>query len=148
MGESFNNLILEARGKTTLPLLEDIRCILMRRLQVRSEVMRAYLGPICPNIQQVLEKRKENESNCIDIWAGSLRYQINWFNGQQFVVDLADSTCLCRKWDLTGMSYGHAISVLYDKHKRPEYYVAHWYNKETYLASYKPMIYPINGSEM
>ncbi|XP_028070557.1 uncharacterized protein LOC114273018 [Camellia sinensis] len=82
------------------------------------------------------------------MWVRGLRYQINYFNGQQFVVDLGDSTCSCRKWDLTGIPCCHAISAIYDKHEQPEDYVAHWYKKETYLASYKPMIYPINGSEM
>ncbi|KAL7163535.1 hypothetical protein ACSBR2_039610 [Camellia fascicularis] len=148
MCESFNSLILEARGKTIIPLLEDIRCILMKRLQVRREVMRAYPEPICPNIQQALEKRKEDASNCIAMWAGGLRYQINCFNGQQFVVDLGDSTYSCRKWDLTGIPCCHAISAIYDKYEQPEDYVAHWYKKETYLASYEPMIYPINDSEM
>ncbi|XP_028097752.1 uncharacterized protein LOC114297512 [Camellia sinensis] len=108
MCESFNSLILEARGKTIIPLLEDIRCILMKRLQVRKEVMRAYTGPICPNIQQTLEKRKEDACNCIAMWA----------------------------------------RAIYDKHEQPKDYVAHWYKKETYLASYEPMIYLINGYEM
>ncbi|KAH7852996.1 hypothetical protein Vadar_031873 [Vaccinium darrowii] len=27
-------------------------------------------------------------------------------------------------------------------------YVAHWFRKETYMASYKPMIYPLNGMDM
>ncbi|XP_028114377.1 uncharacterized protein LOC114312339 [Camellia sinensis] len=146
--ESFNSLILDARGKTILPLLEDIRCILMKIMQIRREEIRAYEGPICPNIQKRLEKRKLDACNCIAIWAGEQKYQINYFNGQQFVVDLEDSTNSCRKWELTGIPCCYAIATIYDQHENPKKYVAHWFRKETYMASYEPLIYFINGSEI
>ena len=48
--ESFNNLILDARDKPILTMLEKIRCILMRRMHVNRAKMIKHEGHLCPKI--------------------------------------------------------------------------------------------------
>uniref|UniRef100_A0A6V7QX45 SWIM-type domain-containing protein n=1 Tax=Ananas comosus var. bracteatus TaxID=296719 RepID=A0A6V7QX45_ANACO len=38
----------------------------------------------------------------------------------QFVVDLIQKTCSCRRWDLTGLPYPHAISAMLHENLRPK----------------------------
>ncbi|KAH7866063.1 hypothetical protein Vadar_015026 [Vaccinium darrowii] len=111
--------------------------------------MRAYEGDICPNIRGRLNNRlDETGSNCIALWSGDKLYQVNCFSGQQFTCDLATHTCSCRKWDLTGFPYPHAIAAINECHEDVDDYVDHWFRKETYMKSYEPIVYPLNGKEM
>ncbi|KAH7834908.1 hypothetical protein Vadar_020838 [Vaccinium darrowii] len=149
MCESFNDTILEARGKTILPMLEDIRVTLMLRWQKRRKAMRAYNGDICPNIRSRLNKRIDDVgSNCIAQWSRERIYQVNCFNGQQFTCDLATHTCSCRRWDLTGIPCPHGIAAIHECNEDVDEYVAHWFRKETYMANYEPIIYPLHGMDM
>ncbi|KAG8362902.1 hypothetical protein BUALT_BualtUnG0025600 [Buddleja alternifolia] len=50
MSESFNSLILEARSKPIVHMLESIRVILMKRLYLRRDEMRKHNGDICPKL--------------------------------------------------------------------------------------------------
>lgn len=71
----------------------------------------------------------------------------DWFEveqkHQQFVVDLQNHSCGCRKWDMMGISCAHGFStILYDE-GNPKDYVHSYYNKDMYLLSYELIIYPI-----
>ncbi|XP_058189183.1 uncharacterized protein LOC131306774 [Rhododendron vialii] len=149
MCESFNNTILEARGKTIIPMLEEIRVIMMKRMQERREKMRGYNGVLCPNIRTRHNNRTTGASEmCIATWSGERIYQVNCFSGEQFTTYLATHTCTCRRWDLTGIPCPHAIAAINSNHENVDDYVDHWFRKETYMASYEPIIYPLNGAEM
>ncbi|KAI8572143.1 hypothetical protein RHMOL_Rhmol01G0175700 [Rhododendron molle] len=147
--ESFNDTILDARSKTIIPMLEEIRFIMMERMQKRREKMREHTDVLCPNIKSRLNKRSDYASaNCVAAWSGERIYQINCFSGEQVIVDLASHTCTCRKWDLTGFPCAHAIVAIEFNHENVDEYVAHWFTKQTYMASYEPIIYPMNGADM
>ena len=51
MCESFNGKIVPARNKPLLPMLEEIRLLLMQRMQQRREAMRKHDGVLCLNIK-------------------------------------------------------------------------------------------------
>ncbi|XP_058224864.1 uncharacterized protein LOC131334019 isoform X1 [Rhododendron vialii] len=147
--ESFNDTILDARSKTIIPMLEEIRLILMERMQKRREKMREYTGVLCPNIRCRLNKRSDYASaNCLAYWSGERIYQVHCFSGEQVTVDLTDHTCTCRKWDLTGFPCAHAIAAIEYNHENVDEYVDHWFTKQTCMASYEPIIYPMNGADM
>ncbi|CAL5357054.1 unnamed protein product [Camellia sinensis] len=111
------------------------------KMQRMKEVMRAYQGPLCPNIQKKLEKKKVESSSCIAMWSGASTYQINCFNGQQFVVDLEAHTCSCRKWDLSGIPCPHSISAIYFKHENPKDYAS--MNTDSNTADATPISSPV-----
>ncbi|PNX89230.1 sucrose-phosphate synthase-like protein, partial [Trifolium pratense] len=45
----------------------------------------------------------------------------------QYVVNLVEKTCACRRWELSGIPCVHAISCLWFNNTKPEDFVAHWY---------------------
>lgn len=60
MCESFNNMILDARDKPIITLLEKLRYLLMARLQAyRDKTDRWNCDDICPRIKSILHKNEK-----------------------------------------------------------------------------------------
>ena len=55
MSESFNSMIVKARDKPILSMLEWIRVRLMSRLYIKKIGIEKYGGNLCPSIQKKLE---------------------------------------------------------------------------------------------
>ncbi|GMP48607.1 hypothetical protein CsSME_00015903 [Camellia sinensis var. sinensis] len=138
--EYFNSYILEARDKPVITIFEWIKKKLIARLQVKRKGMEQYSGDICPAIQNKLEFFKEEPRNCFPTWCG----QMNHFD-RTFIVDLASVTCICMRWDLSGIPYSHAISAIHENHQQPKAHVHNYYNKTSYLQVYYHMIHPVHG---
>ncbi|KAK6145893.1 hypothetical protein DH2020_019762 [Rehmannia glutinosa] len=68
MSESFNAMILAARSKPIVEMLEAIRLMLMKRIHVRRDQMSKYDGDICPKITKVLEELKKKSMDFIAHW--------------------------------------------------------------------------------
>jgi hypothetical protein len=58
-------------------------------------------------------------------------------------VNLDKRSCSCRKWDLTGMPCNHAVSAIYQAGMHPEDFVSDFFKKPMYVASYRPIFYPM-----
>ncbi|KAJ1693179.1 hypothetical protein LUZ63_009877 [Rhynchospora breviuscula] len=99
--EVFNKYIIDARDKPIITMLEIIRTKLMRRFQTKRDEMLKYNGSICPKIQKKLDRWKDESFKFNAIWNGEAKYQVTGLEGQ-FVVNIATSSCDCRRWDLTG----------------------------------------------
>ncbi|KAH0689409.1 hypothetical protein KY289_016767 [Solanum tuberosum] len=148
--ECFNSMILDARDKPIITLLEKIWYMLMTRMQAnRDKSVEWSSDDICPRIKNVLYKsqaaaaeyipRKSNEWNyeligasITDIWA----------------VDLLNRKCSCRKWNLTGLPCKHAISAIWAKNDEINSYIDDCYKVETYRRINEFAILPMNGQSM
>ncbi|GMY35276.1 hypothetical protein FCV25MIE_30518 [Fagus crenata] len=71
--ETFNSKIVNARTKPIITMLETIRRYLMTRIQKNRDVMLKYQGPICPRIQERLQKCKAESKGCTPKWGGGNR---------------------------------------------------------------------------
>ena len=58
LSESFNSMIVKARDKSILSMLEWIRARLMSRLYIKKTGIEKYGGNLCPSIQKKLEQLK------------------------------------------------------------------------------------------
>ena len=67
---------------------------------------------------------------------------------ESFTMDLAESKCSCRKWDITGIPCAYAISYIFFNRKEAEKYVHDCYKVTTYQACCEPLIDPINVQKM
>ena len=88
-------MILPARDKLILAMLEWIRVKLMTKLYTKRRGIEKYAREVCPNIQDKLEKLK---LECIHFCAtpsGRLMYEVD-NNCKRHVVDLTNRTCSCR----------------------------------------------------
>ncbi|KAE8692072.1 hypothetical protein F3Y22_tig00110860pilonHSYRG00042 [Hibiscus syriacus] len=101
--ECFNKIILEARDKPILTMMELIRTKIIRRIVCRYEAAENINGSLCPNIQKKLNIVIDQATRCWATHAGGLKYQVECGPGNQHVVDMGSHSCSCRKWDLTGI---------------------------------------------
>ncbi|KAL2232618.1 UNVERIFIED_CONTAM: hypothetical protein Sindi_1441800, partial [Sesamum indicum] len=128
--QTFNMMILDAREKPILTMLEWIREFLMKRLQENRDMAEAkWKGRMCPKIRKILDKH----------------YQISCFDGGQYALDLSNHTCSCRKWELSGIPCKHAISAIFNEKDDPEDYIDGCYSVIAYKRIYASAIMPMGG---
>lgn len=147
MCESFNATILRARSLPIIDILESIRTIFMKRIHVKRDNMRKYHGEICPNIQRQVEESKKKSMEFIAHWNGMDQFEIAGCYGDKFKVNIAEKTCSCRRWQLNGIPYAHAISAMYFMGYTPEDFVDEVYHKKTYMTVYSYLIDTLEGVE-
>ncbi|KAB2626011.1 hypothetical protein D8674_017671 [Pyrus ussuriensis x Pyrus communis] len=95
--ESFNAVILIPRQKPIVATLLLIHTLLMKRIQMRRDIMANKVGDLCPKIKKKLEEAKIQSGRCIAQWSGNSKFQVDAGRGEQYVVDLVEKTCSCRK---------------------------------------------------
>ncbi|WVZ24376.1 hypothetical protein V8G54_002920 [Vigna mungo] len=67
--------------------------------------------------------------------------------GEQFVVNLDNKDCSCRKWFISGIPCTHVITAMKFLNLNAEDYIRHWFRKSTYEETYN-IIYSINGQHV
>ncbi|PWA68719.1 hypothetical protein CTI12_AA302420 [Artemisia annua] len=72
-----------------------------------------------------------------------------WENQKSHVVVLRESTCTCRKWQLSGLSCGHVYALsrflgLSNCNQRAKY----WFKKTTLKGTYEGKMYPLKEMKM
>ncbi|XP_058753081.1 uncharacterized protein LOC131626266 [Vicia villosa] len=88
------------------------------------------------DLHLVLEKNKKHAEHWTPTWSGDDDLAIYGVtNGNEtYVVNLKEHTCACRKWDLTGIPYSHAITCIC---------------KSTFKNTYSHIVsYPTNGPQL
>ncbi|XP_047177959.1 uncharacterized protein LOC124844983 [Vigna umbellata] len=123
ISEAFNSVILDARAKPIITMMEDIRMYLMKRWA----------------------RNREKIS-----WSGLKLFEVRHTSniGDKFVVDIDKVDCSCRKWSITGIPCCHALTAMTFLNINGEDYISHWFTKSTYEQTYFPMIYPVHGAHM
>lgn len=145
--ESFNSVLLVARDKHILIMLESIRMYMISRLQKNRDSMMKHDHRICPRILLKLEQNKTKAAECIATKSDQLHYQIEDIYLRLFSLDLEKMTCSCRRWGLTVIPCHHAIAAIWIKRDEPEMYVHKCCIVEQYMKSYESSILPVNCSE-
>ena len=95
LSESFNSMIVKARDKSILSMLEWIRVWLMSRLYINKTGIEKYGGNLCPSIQEKLEQLKLECKGFYAIPSGKFVYEAD-NERERHVVDLVNRTCSCR----------------------------------------------------
>ncbi|KAK8614547.1 hypothetical protein V6N13_068347 [Hibiscus sabdariffa] len=97
-------MILEARDKPILTLMEVVRTKIMHKIAMKKEEADKFTRILCPKIQKKVELTIQQSTRCWATHAGGHKYQVSAGPSNQHVVDLEHHSCSCRKWDLTGCS--------------------------------------------
>ncbi|KAG8502941.1 hypothetical protein CXB51_000733 [Gossypium anomalum] len=123
LSESFNKMILEARGKPILTMMETIRTKIMLLIVKKKEEAEKWKGMLCPKIKKKVDLNIKDSLRCVPSHAGGDKYQVECGPGSQHVVDLVENSCSCRNWDLTGIPCMHALAVIHlkEEFQRPMY---------------------------
>ena len=125
MCEAFNMAILDHREKPIISLLEGIKHYLTTRIVKHRGLMQRWRGNLCPMIQQKLDLSKKYSDFWTPIWHGDYemcKFEVTKDN-DKYAVDLATSTCACRRWDLTGIPCQDVVSCIWWARRNPEDYV-------------------------
>ena len=128
-------MILKARDKPILAMLEWIRVRLMTNLYKKRKGIEKYVGKVCANIQDKLEKLKLESIPFCATPSGRFMYKVD-NDRERHVVSLTNRTCSRRIWDLTGLHYKHGIIAIFKNLEKVEDYVHPCYLRETYLQTY------------
>ncbi|KAL4340610.1 hypothetical protein GQ457_08G023220 [Hibiscus cannabinus] len=121
--ECFKKMILEARDKPILTLMEMVRTKMMQNISMK----------------------KEEVEKCWPTHAGGHKYQVSAGPLNQHTIDLEHHTCSCRKWNITGIPCIHVVSVMILRNERPESYVHACYKTTTQQQIYNHFIEPVRG---
>lgn len=142
--ESFNSMILEARDKPIIAMLEWIRVRLMTRMYNKRIGIEKFTSNISPNIVQKFEQLKLDCESFSIVPSGCFIYEVD-NKYERHVVNLTRKCCSCRVWDLTGIPCKHGVVAIYKNLERPEDYVHSCYRNDAYMFAYKEMITPLPG---
>ncbi|KAK5832602.1 hypothetical protein PVK06_016404 [Gossypium arboreum] len=115
LSESFNKMMLEARGKPILTMMETVRTKIMLLIVKKKEEADKWKGTLGPNIKKKLDVNIKDSLRRVPSHAGGDKYQVECGPGSQHVVDLVQNSCSCRNWDLTGIPCMHALAVIHVK---------------------------------
>ncbi|WVZ03970.1 hypothetical protein V8G54_024776 [Vigna mungo] len=150
MCEGFNSVILEAREKPIITMLEDIRTYLMKRWAANREKITKFDGPICPKIKKRLQKELDKTQYWIPNWSGMQVFEIRHTSNlaEKVVVDVQKRECSCRKWTVSGIPCCHALTAMRFLNITPEDYLPNWFRTSTYEETYHPIIFPLNGPQL
>ncbi|KAL5553064.1 hypothetical protein UlMin_040465 [Ulmus minor] len=146
--EGFNSAILEARDKPIITLLEMIRNYLMKRMAKKRVEVDKWHHLVGPKVFKFIEKVKLETSGCHSDFCGNNIFQVRNFEQDQFVVDIQNRTCACRRWQLVGIPCVHAMCVIMTSNMDPIQFVDDCYKKDRYKLAYDPVIYGLNGPSM
>ncbi|KAL4587600.1 hypothetical protein LXL04_000472 [Taraxacum kok-saghyz] len=147
MAECFNAIIVDARKKPLLTMLEEIRLYIMARFFNLKEAADKWPSEVCPGAV----KKMNFFGECLRNWlvhpSGAGMFEVR--NGfQSYGVDLQQRNCACRLWSISGIPCVHAQAAIIFTQQDPKEFINTWYSKEKYLAAYSCNIMPVNGSSM
>lgn len=111
MLETFNSVIVGPRSKPIVTMLEEIRVYLMERRASNRLKISSYYGSVLPRIKKRLEKELEETRWWLVRMARENIFEVRHINqsGDKFSVNLEMKDCACRKWQLTGIPWSHAL---------------------------------------
>lgn len=129
MCEAFNKAILDHREKPIISLLEGLKNYITERIVTQRTLMERYKGNICPKIQLILERLKREADGWSPLWHADDDFALFGVSNEvdQYIVNLKEKTCSCRKWDLSGIPCPHAIACIWHNKVNPEDYVSQYY---------------------
>ncbi|KAK1587371.1 hypothetical protein Q3G72_012209 [Acer saccharum] len=148
MCEAFNLVILQARDKPVITLMEMIRVYLMKRLVTKRAEVQKWHHQIGPKVMKFVEKIKMESSICNPAYCGNYVFQVKEIGGEQFVVNIEQMSCACNKWQLIGIPCIHGMAAILSSNRDPLDFIHIKYKKESFVSAYTPVIYGINGPNM
>src|SRR4051812_19883956 len=94
ISESFNSMILNASGKPIVTMLEEIRTMVMERMDKRMTAMAKDNGTVCPKVKSMLDSNLSRSAGYTHKWNGKHGFQVQ-ASSRQVVVDILKGECSC-----------------------------------------------------
>ncbi|KAL4571792.1 hypothetical protein LXL04_018557 [Taraxacum kok-saghyz] len=147
ISESFNSVILEARTKPLLTMLEEIRMYTMERFYRMSTKHLSWTEDVCPAILTKMDKWCKDMRLWTVVPSEAHLFEVR-LGFDSFQVDLAEMACTCRLWGISGIPCVHACAAMSHTQQQPEAMISPWFSKGKFAETYTGNIRPLNGSRM
>nr|KAJ0195723.1 hypothetical protein LSAT_V11C700376270 [Lactuca sativa] len=147
ISECFNSIILDARKKPLITMLEEIWIYIMDRFAYMNEESEKWNSNVCPKFLEKMNRFGKN----MRLW-GIIHSQGHVFEARRgcdsYRVDLDDMTCSCRLWDLAAIPCVHANATINFIHQTPDAYINAYFSKEKFRQLHLANIELVNGSNL
>nr|KAJ0213759.1 hypothetical protein LSAT_V11C400190290 [Lactuca sativa] len=145
--ESFNAIIVDARKKTIITMLEEIRLYMMDRIYNMKLKGQQWGNHICPEIRDKVNLLKKALRHYQVLPSGLNQFEVRGAI-DAYEVDLERKTCSCRLWQLNGYGCAHSVASISFLNRDVEAYVDNMFSTTTFRKAYNYRIAPMNSSDM
>ena len=146
MAKSFNTLIVPARFKTTITMIEEITVNMIKRIGDLRECSKTWITDISTTYLKILQDNIRKSMQCYLTWNGERGFEIK-HHGFTCIVDTVTRSSSCRFWQLRGIPCPNGVVALHYKELEPIHYVTSCYSKETYLRTFVHFIKLMNNKK-
>nr|KAJ0209554.1 hypothetical protein LSAT_V11C400175150 [Lactuca sativa] len=143
--ESYNAIIVEARKKPIITMLEELRMYMMNKLFTTK--LNGWSSDVSPEIRLGLNELKVNQRFWEVLPSGFNQFETR-SGSEAYEVDLDKRTCSCRMWQLNGYGCVHFVAAISYLNRDVEKYVDTYFFKAMYMKTYHYKNCPMNGSKM
>ncbi|KAI3509487.1 hypothetical protein L1887_24793 [Cichorium endivia] len=147
ISECFNAIILDARKKPLITMLEEIRIYIMDRIAHMSENCSKWNSNVCPAALKKMNLFGKYMRFWLIVHSQGSVFEARR-SSESYMVDLERMSCTCRLWDLSGIPCVHATAAINYIHETPYGYISDYFSKEKFVACYESNISPVNGSNL
>ncbi|XP_023740456.1 uncharacterized protein LOC111888537 [Lactuca sativa] len=147
ISECFNSILIEARKKPLITMLEEIRIYIIDRFFHITDKCNKWMSNVCPDVLKKMNLFGKYMRFWMVIHSQGSVFEAR-FNYESFKVDLEARTCTCRLWDLFGIPCVHANAAINYIHKTADGYINECFSKDRFIECYKSNIMPVNGSNL
>jgi hypothetical protein len=147
ISESYHNAIGDIRSKPIITMLEEIRIYLMQRMVTMNKKAVNLEDTVCPSIRKYLVKLNNKQRYWEVIVSGYQEFEVRK-SDEAFGVNLANRTCTCKWWILSGLPCVHAVAAFTFTKQDPANGVSSYYKKQMWIDTYSHFIKTVGGSSM
>ncbi|GJV69621.1 ribonuclease H-like domain-containing protein [Tanacetum coccineum] len=84
------------------------------QLLVVQKVINKSNGPLTPTATKIFNNIKKEAAQITVLWNGGELYQATGPHSTQYVCNMTQRTCSCKKWELTRIPCKHAVACIWD----------------------------------
>ncbi|XP_040372885.1 uncharacterized protein LOC112195144 [Rosa chinensis] len=146
IAESFNNWTRDLRELPIFEMFEGLRVKVMENMSERKVASKRWTTILCPPMEALLKKSMDIGRH----WAVSMSSETVFevHSDKSVAVDLGNSTCSCRQWQINSFPCSHALAAIQKVGVEPVYsYIEPFYTCQSYRDSYAHGIHPIPNME-
>ncbi|KAL4323348.1 hypothetical protein GQ457_11G020680 [Hibiscus cannabinus] len=144
MCEAFIYSIIEARYKSIITMLEEIRVKIMTRIVEKRQFISTWKYNYGILIKKKFDVIKKDNVSWRMVWNREGGCEVKK-GRKQYLVNLNEKTCSCRRWQLCGIPCQHACCAIWHTDGVSDDYLHSCYLKDTYIKAYSYALQPKNG---
>ncbi|KAL7594646.1 hypothetical protein Lser_V15G29004 [Lactuca serriola] len=145
--ESFNVVIVDARKKPIITMLEELRLYMVDKIYNMKLKGRQWGNHIFPEIRDKVNLLKTIQRHYQVLPSGLNQFEVRGAT-DAYEVDLERKTYSCRLWELKEYGCAHFVASISFLNRDVEAYVDNMFSTTTFRKAYNYIIAPMNSSDI